>query len=109
MHLGPEPKLRHRTYEKLLQLGGPFLIAPVPDPDQIAEMALRGSRAEDAHVGGFMPRPYLLGPALLQIAAADHFAERKHSVIVLELVPRHLLAIGHRPMMCVVKEELVPA
>src|SRR5919112_1159306 len=109
MHPGREAKLLYRTYEKLLQLGGPFLIAPVPYPDHIAEMSLGGSRAEEAHVGGFMPRPDPLGPALLEIAAPDHFAKREHSVIVLQLVSRHLLAIGDRAMMCVVKEEMVPA
>lgn len=64
---GAQAQFARRAQQKLVQLGGALLIAPVADPDQIALRRRCGERAEEPRVGRLVPDPGAPRPALAQV------------------------------------------
>src|SRR5688572_13841830 len=61
-----ESERSHGFNQKLMQLGGPFVITPIPHPHHIAGDFL-SERFENAHISRFVPGPRATGPTLVEV------------------------------------------
>jgi hypothetical protein len=105
VHAGAQAEVARRGEQELAQLLGALLVAPVAHPHQVA-LALRvRQRAEDALVGGLVPRPRARGPPLAQVHLPHRLAEREHAVVRRQVVGAHRRRVGDRPVVRVVEDE----
>jgi hypothetical protein len=97
-----------------VQFLGPFVVAPVADPDQVAAVVAAtvaragvvvGAWPEHAGVRRLVPGPRPRRPALAQVDRAEHLPEGQHAVVLREVVGRHGGRIGDGTVVGVVEQQ----
>src|SRR6185312_11578260 len=68
-----------RLDQKFIQFGGPFIVAPVADPDHVNFFSAL-ERMELLDVSGFMKSPCPVDAETININAADGFAKRENAI-----------------------------
>src|SRR5215203_1665645 len=83
------------------QLRAPFTIAPVADPDEVAD-PFPAERSEDTRVRRLVPHPDPVVPAPLAVDLRDRPTEGAHACVAGEVVAAHLLGASQRSVVRVV-------
>src|SRR5690606_10354410 len=84
-----QPELTGRFDQKLVQLAGALLIAPVADPYEVTLMRVDAQRTEATRIRRFVPHPNALRPTAIEIAIRNRSTERQHSGVVLKMQGFH--------------------
>jgi hypothetical protein len=98
-------EIAHRADQKLLKFGRPLVVSPVADPDDVAVTRDLRHGLEHAHVSGFVPRPRVRGPPVLEVSLADYLSKGEHAVVVRQIVRGDRGLVRERSVMGVVKEK----
>jgi hypothetical protein len=96
-----------RVEKELVQFGGPLVVAPVPDPHEVAAPFDIRKGPEGSHVCRLVPRPRTFGPSAVQVEITDHAAEREDPVVLAQVVAAHLVRTRDRAVVGVVEEQPV--
>ena len=100
------PERAHRLDQVLPYFLRPFVVAPVPDPDEIP-LAFGEQRAESFDIRRLVPGPRAACPSERDVALANDLPERQHAVVVLQIVGAHRCGIAHRAVVRIVEEQQV--
>jgi hypothetical protein len=98
--------------KKRLKFRGTLIVPPVAYPNEIPLLFVTLSGKEDAMICSFVKNPNSPAPASSPVNLCDRFAERKNTVVALQIVFRHAVRVGDTAMVRVVEQELkarVPA
>src|SRR3569623_2782350 len=105
VHARAQLELSDGLHQKLFEFGTALFVAPITDPHHVSLTAFARVGEKCPRVAGLVPDPCALGPAAREIDVTQHAAEGEHTIVVTQVVTRHVFWLGQRTMVGIVKQE----